>query len=584
MVKLLTGLLVSTVSGTVLAALLFLVKPLVKNRVPQKIQYFSWYLVFIRMLLPITLGGFFIGSLIPPLQNLAIENPVNATSTVASPPESSAANSAADTMNLPQAADSPVTPPGSNFSVYDLMPLLLTVWLMGIIVVLGLNITGYLRFSSRIKESRIPLDDQEALALFQECCGKYGLKGPLPLYVSSCIDTPMLCGLVKCSIVLPERSFTPEQLCHAFLHELIHHRRHDNLLKWISVLAVSVNWFNPVVYFAAREAGRKCELSCDETVTAGFTKEECVRYGETLLAVASNTDYRPFAMSATMSEDKRNLKERLEFLVKAKRKSRCSEFISVVLLGIGIAAMTFTLMVSGIEKPIVLAEGAELSVNILGFDENQPEESVPVQLPPASQYPKPAFDGTVTMVSPAWKEMSVVPEDSLHIDPDNLQSPPVKDFTITQCWKGSLKGEDFVLETYYDFSEKDIDQSEYCYAALKTGGKVYLTPIDPQEILVSFCGPMAVFIRPAMSYTVMPIDLQSGSFVAADSDEIRSLATESSFDSNEPPSIPSYVTGITQKVAAYPACQTSASMSNPFNDPKDTAALSEAWKQRIGNR
>jgi len=174
----------------------------------------------------------------------------------------------------------------------------------------------------------------------------------MPIYVSPCTDTPMLNGLFRCSIVLPDRSFTPEQLRHAFKHELTHYRRHDNLLKWLTVFAMSVNWFNPVIYFAARETERQCELACDEAVTVDFSRDERIRYGKTLLAVASKSDHRPFALSTTMSEDKRNLKERLEVLAKAKGGGKKRLVFSVALFSMAAVITTVTLMVSCAKKPV----------------------------------------------------------------------------------------------------------------------------------------------------------------------------------------------------------------------------------------
>ncbi len=279
-------------------------------------------------------------------------------------------------------------------------------------------------------------------------------------------------------------------------------------------------------------------------------------------------------------------------MIKAKNKRNSIKILSIALLCVGGAITAFILMVNGTKKSSPLAGRDAVSgsnvfslsdITVSGFDQMHIEKSLPIQLPSATQYPKPAFDGTVTEVSPAWNEPSVIPDDYAHIDPDNLQSPPVKDFTITQCWKGAVQDKTFILESYFDFSESAY-QSGWSYVALKTGRKVYITAVDPFDTLVSFCGPMVVFVRNSMSYTVMPIDLQTGNLVAESSDEIRSLAFAPPFDPSQSPNIPPYVKGITQKVATYPVCQTSASMPNPFNNPKSKTFSEEAWKHRIGNR
>ncbi|MDR3644292.1 MAG: M56 family metallopeptidase, partial [Clostridia bacterium] len=195
MAELLTGLLVSTVSGTVLAALLFLAKPFVKGRISQKSQYYSWYLVFIRMLLPFSFGGIFIGNLIPFLQSRAAQTPANLASmgtvsaaTSAIVPSVGAA-SALQSGALANAAQ------GNIFSVDYWYLFLFTVWLLGMIAILGFTIVSYIGYAFQIKSTRIQVKGETILALLKECCEEYNISEPLPLYVSSCTDTPMLCGL-----------------------------------------------------------------------------------------------------------------------------------------------------------------------------------------------------------------------------------------------------------------------------------------------------------------------------------------------------------------------------------------------------
>lgn len=363
MAEFLESLLVSSISGTLLAALLFLAKPFVKDNISHRSQYFSWYLVFLRMLLPFSFGGLFIGNLLPSLGSPAMQSAINPVmagdpSAMASAVTSSVGNadagsavSQAQAGGIAQAAHSSVFLP-NNWSF-----LLFTLWLLGAFALLGINLAGYVGYGRRMKSSRRRMEDAEITALLKECSVKLRLPRPLPVYVSSCTDTPVLTGLLRCSIVLPDRSFTPEQLRHAFTHELAHYRRHDNLLKWVSVLAVCVNWFNPVIYFAVREAGRQCELACDETVTAGFSREERIGYGKTLLAVASGSNH-PFSLSATMSEDKRNLKERLEALVKAKNRGKKTAVLSVSLFSIAAILTAATLMVSCATSPVSSAQAS----------------------------------------------------------------------------------------------------------------------------------------------------------------------------------------------------------------------------------
>lgn len=391
MAEFLESLLVSSISGTLLATLLFLAKPFVKDKISHRSQYFSWYLVFLRMLLPFSFGGLFIGNLISSMGNQAMQsatNPVPAgnPSTMASAVASSAGNvDAGSAMSQAQTGGIAQAVHNSGFLLNNWSFLLFMLWMLGVFVLFGINLAGYMGYGRRIRSSRRQVEGTEIIALLKECSIKLRLPRPLPVYVSSCTDTPVLAGLFRCSIVLPDRNFSPEQLRHAFAHELAHYRRHDNLLKWVSVLAVCVNWFNPVIYFAVREARRQCELACDEAATAGFSREERISYGKTLLGVASGSSH-PFALSATMSEDKRNLKERLEVLAKDKNRGKKMAVLSVSLFSIAAILTAVTLMVSCATSPVSSAQASTSNLANTSGSENSSGLSLASSNTPSESY------------------------------------------------------------------------------------------------------------------------------------------------------------------------------------------------------
>ncbi len=328
------GLLVSSVSGAALTALLLLAKPFARDKISHRGQYFIWYPVFLRMLIPFSFGGFILGGF-PTAQSPAV--PPTAGSAPAG--LSSAAGAAASSAEAAGA-----------FFAGDGRVWIFALWLLGFLALLGLNLAGYIGYGRRVRSSRRRAEGAQVAALLRECGAKLGIRRLPPVYVSPCTGTPVLTGIFRCSIVLPDRGFTPERLRHAFLHELAHFRRHDNLLKWIAALAVWVQWFNPAAWLAAREAARQCELACDEAATAGFPREERLRYGETLIAIAARSGRRPFALSATMSREKRDLKERLKALAGAESAGR-RKALSVWLVSAAAAAAALTLTVSCAEGP-----------------------------------------------------------------------------------------------------------------------------------------------------------------------------------------------------------------------------------------
>jgi beta-lactamase regulating signal transducer with metallopeptidase domain len=106
----------------------------------------------------------------------------------------------------------------------------------------------------------------------------------------------------------------------------------------LSALACAVYWFNPIVWLTCREIDRACELSCDEAVIRDFDARGRRSYGETLLYVAVGKTPRAI-LSATVCEEKRDLKERLSAIMKAKKRTRVAVAASVAVVCIAVLAV-----------------------------------------------------------------------------------------------------------------------------------------------------------------------------------------------------------------------------------------------------
>jgi len=71
------------------------------------------------------------------------------------------------------------------------------------------------------------------------------------------------------------------------------------------MIAVSVHWFNPLMYFMKKEINHACELACDEAVIKGLNSAEKQAYGDTLISVVAEHQYPLGVLQATMCEEKK---------------------------------------------------------------------------------------------------------------------------------------------------------------------------------------------------------------------------------------------------------------------------------------
>ncbi|MDY5564641.1 MAG: M56 family metallopeptidase, partial [Candidatus Limivicinus sp.] len=192
----------------------------------------------------------------------------------------------------------------------------LWLWALGALATLLWYIVGYRRFDRALRRSLCRAAPLEC-RLFRQMGGPARLR----LCRSAAVGTPMLLGLWRPVLVLPEREYSEEMLKNIFRHELTHYRRGDLVLKWFAVLVSAVHWFNPMVHIARRELDRACEMSCDERLLRKMDTAGKRSYGETLLTLAANSLPRRL-VSTSFATEKRNLKERLEQIMTYRKMSR----------------------------------------------------------------------------------------------------------------------------------------------------------------------------------------------------------------------------------------------------------------------
>lgn len=325
-VKLLLSL---SLSGSILAVLLFVLRPFIRHIFSKSIQYLLWVIVLLRLIMPFSFEASIMNQLFYGEQKAVtetvhgvtpqMEKTDKGTSDLFLAPESqksgeySAFNSKIDaTQNLQDL-----------FNKYALF-----IWFFGFIIVLASNLFGYMRFSKHIKAVNIPASDEENQML-QDLLNR---RKKIRLSRNHFITTPMLIGIIRPQIIIPNIDYIEPQLKNILLHEITHLKHFDIAIKWFTMLASAIHWFNPLMYLIKKEINRACELACDEAVIKNLNIGEKQAYGETLISVAADNKYPVGVLQATMCEEKRSLKERLIAIMKHGKKSRSVVILSGVLL------------------------------------------------------------------------------------------------------------------------------------------------------------------------------------------------------------------------------------------------------------
>jgi len=165
------------------------------------------------------------------------------------------------------------------------------------------------------------------------------------LLSSTATDTPLLIGMLRPCIVLPESllsTCTADELRLVLAHELAHVQRRDLFWGWLPLLARFVCGFHPLVLLAEREIGMAQEIACDETALH-LTGAASAAYGSLLVRVAARFTprfSRGFGMVG-MTESYHTLKRRLSAMKSfpsAPRNYRAAVRFSLCTLGLAALA------------------------------------------------------------------------------------------------------------------------------------------------------------------------------------------------------------------------------------------------------
>jgi len=326
--------LIMSATGSILALLLLVFKPIARHRLPKSIQYYLWLVVIAAFLIPVSrlvvLPG--IGAAPIPAMPTITETVTRFVITQAEEAERLERLAPLAATNHPvylqerQAVQSPI----AFITTYFVL-----IYPFGVLILLLYYVIHYAIFVGLYRRRNRLAGPKTRAMLADMCSGS-----PPRIYFNPLTKTPMLFGIFRPAIILPCREYTREEMQAILSHELTHLRRKDILIKWLMLITTALHWYNPVVWLVSREIDRACELSCDEAVIQDMDGQGRQHYGNTLIMVAASPKTPRVITSATMSEDKKNLKERLGAIMKNRRHSRPVFMLSVLLIAaaIGLAA------------------------------------------------------------------------------------------------------------------------------------------------------------------------------------------------------------------------------------------------------
>jgi uncharacterized protein YjbI with pentapeptide repeats/beta-lactamase regulating signal transducer with metallopeptidase domain len=139
--------------------------------------------------------------------------------------------------------------------------------------------------------------------------------------VTGGIDVPVAVGLFDAMVLLPKHlleQFDAQEIDQISLHELAHLLRHDDWTNGLQRVITSLLFFNPAVWFIARQMDVEREVACDDYVLELTGAVRTYAFCLTKMAEITSWPHQPLAAPGVFTTRK-NISIRIERLLRTGR-------------------------------------------------------------------------------------------------------------------------------------------------------------------------------------------------------------------------------------------------------------------------
>lgn len=324
---------------------LSVIKKITKNKYGFNVRYLLWYAIAIRLIIPFNFS-------LP--TSIKIEQPnlpviyIGETNEFNQVKLDNRISTKYEVVNSFEDADT-LAKSGKEISFIEI-GLVISLIISGLLILIRIGTYYYdiKKLKRNYKKPSIAL-----INLFNDLQDSMGIKKRIPIYVIENLSTPMLVGIIKPFVVIPNIPLTHDQVAMICMHELMHYKRKDVLFKWILMFVRSLYWFNPVMILLYKEADKDIELSCDEMILREKSLEYRKEYGFTILDVLKNQNEK-FNMSLTtnFNSNKFVVKERIVGLLNTNVKKLSRNFIVGTIGIVLISSMLVSCSSSGVKNNV----------------------------------------------------------------------------------------------------------------------------------------------------------------------------------------------------------------------------------------
>lgn len=299
-----------SLSLSLVAALILIVKRIFKDKLPPSWQYGVWGILALRALLPVRAEKFVILPFGFYLEWLKSSVELRLNSAYTEPYTATQISSF-----FPAVTDAPQSLTDKIFIFY----------VFGVIAFLMYYLFSYVRLKLTVRRG-IKLSGEEAdriNALFEKNKIRF-----VKIITLEGIDSAFICGVFRPVLVIP-LGRTPDEK--VIMHEIIHLKHFDSLQSIFWCVIRALHWCNPFMHIVLNTVGNDMESRCDQRVLEMLDGEERREYGILLLNEV-NKKYARMPGTTSVSNGGKNIAKRIESIVRFKKYPKGMAIVSICII------------------------------------------------------------------------------------------------------------------------------------------------------------------------------------------------------------------------------------------------------------
>lgn len=221
-----------------------------------------------------------------------------------------------------------------HFKNQTLFFIILAIWSILALVFLLYQLIKYLHCMKNLELlKRTPLDTPDGSQT-------NGFRTEVSLFASQYISTPFTIGIFSPRIILPTSLAGRKERPMIIAHEMAHIKNHDNLIKFLWMLAMILHWYNPLIYLLYWEICQVSEQVCDAAVTNGMSAQEKEQYKLLIIELGQETSKTDTLLASPFSQNYKALKERIMIMDKTTLFSKKKQIAVTLVMVAAIAALS----------------------------------------------------------------------------------------------------------------------------------------------------------------------------------------------------------------------------------------------------